>query len=80
MAVVRFVWEGFVIDLDEVRDLAAGLVAPDLGLAQRREVLYRDLFVHVSWVPAPFRRRVCPGVKFELERIKRLSACQPEAL
>ena len=77
---VHLAWEGFVIDFDHVRDLAACLVAPDLGSAQRREVLQRDLFVHVSWVPAPFRRRVCPGVEFDLERIERFSARQPKAL
>ena len=37
-----------------VGDLAACLVTPDLGAAERQEGLNRNFLIHVAGVPSPF--------------------------
>ena len=57
---------GFVFDFELVGNLVAGLVAPNLGPAERGEGVNRDRLVHVAAVPSPFGGGRVAGGQLEL--------------
>ena len=51
---VKLARAGFCVRGELVGDLAACLVTPDLGAAERREGVYRNVLVRVAGVPSSF--------------------------
>ena len=64
---------GFCVRGELVGNLAACLIAPDLGAAERREGVDRDFLVHVAGVPSPFGAGRAE-VQFVLEGVEGFAA------
>ena len=71
---------GVIVDLNPCRDASTGLVAPDLGLAQRGKRGDRDVLINVPGVPAEIGGGPGTGIQLSLESVESFPAGEAEAL